>query len=62
MAVQEAPLMRTQEQELQQQKTGASTPTLHSLQEDINELRKDIRESRGWLVDLFITIIIVGAG
>ena len=52
--------MRTQGQELQQQQTGTSTPTLHSLQEGINELRKDIRELRGWLMGLFITIIIVG--
>ncbi len=50
--------MRTQGQ----QQTGTSTPTLHSLQEGINELRKDIRELRGWLMGLFITIIIVGGG
>ena len=54
--------MRIQGQERQQQQTGASTPTLHSLQEGINELRRDIRELRGWLMGLFITIIIVGGG
>lgn len=57
-----AVLMHTQGQERQQQQTGASTPTLHSLQEGIEELRKDIRELRGWLVGLFITIIVVGGG
>ena len=55
-------LMRTQGQERQQQQTCASTPTLHSLQEGIEELRKDIRELRGWLEGLFITIIVVGGG
>ena len=54
--------MRRQEQERQQQRASASTPTLHSLQEAINELRKDMRELRAWLVGLFITIIIVGGG
>lgn len=54
--------MRTQGQQRQQQQTGTSTPTLHSLQEGINELLKDIRELRGWLMGLFITIIIVGGG
>ena len=54
--------MRIQGQERQQQQTGASAPTLHSLQEGINELRRDIRELRGWLMGLFITITIVGGG
>ena len=54
--------MRRQEQERQQQRASASTPTLHSLQEAINELRKDMRELRAWLVGLFITIIVVGGG
>jgi len=54
--------MRRQAQERQQQRASASTPTLHSLQEAINELRKDMRELRAWLVGLFITIIIVGSG
>jgi len=54
--------MRRQEQERQQRRASASTPTLHSLQEAINELRKDMRELRAWLVGLFITIVIMGAG
>lgn len=54
--------IRKQEQEHQQQRASAPTPTLHSLQEAINELRKDMRELRAWLVGLFITIIIVGGG
>ena len=54
--------MRRQKQEREQQLAGASAPTLHSLQEAINELRKDMRELRAWLVGLFITIIIVGGG
>lgn len=53
---------RKQEQQRQQQQATTSTPTLHSLQEAINEVRKDIRELRAWLVGLFITIIIVGGG
>ncbi len=54
--------MRRQAQERQQQRASASTPTLHSLQEAINELRKDMRELRAWLVGLFITIVVMGAG
>ena len=55
-------LMRTQGQERRRRQTGASTPTLHSLQEGIEELRKDIRELSGWHVGIFITIIVVGGG
>ena len=55
-------VMRRQEQVGQQQRASASTPTLHSLQEAINELRKDMRELRAWLVGLFITIVIMGGG
>ena len=54
--------MRRQSQERQQQHASTPVPTLHSLQEAISELRKDIRELRAWLVGLFITIIIVGGG